>query len=296
MSKPWIFICPSSRGIGHALTAHLLRHTTLPILATARSADLPAVKESLVAASSHGAQEEKDLEDAASRLHMTRLDVTDEASVETAAAEAAALFPPSSHHLHLAFAVPGILRPEKHPRTVDYEAALETFRVNTLGPLLLMKWFGDMLPRKGTDLRGVDDTATTNATTTTATNGDDHETRRFRVPPHATWLTASARVGSISDNSLGGWYSYRASKAGVNSLTKSFDVHLRARCGAKAMAVAYHPGTVKTGLSKEFWGRVDPDKLFSPEFAAMKMLEVVGTRTVGQRGRCWDWKGEEVLP
>ncbi|KAI0405566.1 short-chain dehydrogenase/reductase-like protein [Xylaria palmicola] len=291
MSKPWIFVSPSSRGIGHALTAHLLRCTTMPILATARS-DLFDVKETLVAASGRGAQ--TDLEDDASRLHVTYLDVTDESSVKAAAEKAAALFPPSSHHLHLAFSLPGILCPEKQPQQVNYDKALETFRVNTLGPLMLMKWFGELLPRRGTDFSYVQELAAGSGSggQGPAKGGGS----RFRVPPHATWLTNSARVGSTSDNRLGGWYSYRASKAGVNSITKSFDLHLRTRSADKAMAVAYHPGTVKTGLSREFWGSVAEDKLFSPEFAVGKMLEVVASRKTMDRGRCWDWKGEEVLP
>jgi NAD(P)-dependent dehydrogenase (short-subunit alcohol dehydrogenase family) len=72
----------------------------------------------------------------------------------------------------------------------------------------------------------------------------------------------SARVGSTSDNALGGWYSYRASKAGVNSITKSFDLYLKTKSGENAMAMAYHPGTVRTGLSREFWGNVKEGKLF----------------------------------
>ncbi|KAI0877891.1 short-chain dehydrogenase/reductase-like protein [Hypoxylon argillaceum] len=301
MSKPWIFVSPSSRGIGHALTAHLLRSTTLPILATART-DLSGVKESLMAASSStGSQRAR--EDDASRLHVTYLDVTDEASVEAAAAKAAELFPPSAHHLHLAFALPGILRPEKQPRQVDYAAALETFKVNTLGPLVLMKWFGELLPRKGTDLSGVRGPVTDTGSCADGGGGGGGGSTggldangRFRVPAHATWLTASARVGSTADNRLGGWYSYRASKAGVNSLTKGFDLHLAARSGANAVAVAYHPGTVRTGLSRAYWGTVPEDKLFSPEFAARKMLGVLAGRTVDDRGKCWDWKGEEVPP
>ncbi|KAI0201747.1 short-chain dehydrogenase/reductase-like protein [Astrocystis sublimbata] len=307
MSKPWIFICPSSRGIGHTLTAQLLRTTTLPILATARTRDLSILKASLVEASSRETHAKR-LEDDASRLHLTYLDVTDEPSIEAAAGKASELFPTSSHHLHLAFALPGILHPEKHPRAVDYEDALDTFKVNTLGPLMLMKWFGDLLPRKGTDMSVVREIArgeggdgysteetNTSTTATRSSDGDGHAPA-FRIPEHATWMTNSARVGSTTDNRLGGWYSYRASKAGVNSITKSFDLHLRTRSAEKAMAVAYHPGTVKTGLSREFWGNVAEDKLFSPEFAVEKMLEVCGTRTMGDRGKCWDWKGEEVSP
>jgi hypothetical protein len=62
------------------------------------------------------------------------------------------------------------------------------------------------------------------------------------------------------------------------------------------MAMAYHPGTVKTGLSKEFWGGVKEGKLFEPEFAVEKMVEVVRSVGLEGRGRCWDWKGEEILP
>ncbi|RWA06453.1 hypothetical protein EKO27_g8661 [Xylaria grammica] len=291
MSKPWIFISPANRGIGHALAAHLLRSTTLPILATARS-DLAGVKESLVAASTATASANPRSREAdASRLHVTYLDVADESSIEAASQMAASLFPPSSHHLHLAFALPGILHPEKQPRRIAYDAALATLQTNTLGPLMLMKWFGELLPRKGTDMSYVKAQASGGDA-----DADDSLGQRFRLPAHATWLTNSARVGSTGDNRLGGWYSYRASKAGVNSITKTFDLHLRARSAGNAVAVAYHPGTVKTGLSREFWGRVAEDKLFSPEFAVRKMLEVVASRTARDGGKCWDWRGQEVPP
>lgn len=107
----------------------------------------------------------------------------------------------------------------------------------------------------------------------------------------------SARVGSISDNrSLGGWYSYRASKAAVNQLARTLDIGLRQSAGGKAMGVSLHPGTVKTGLSEEFWGNVKGEKLFSPEFAAERLVEVVKGLREGDGGRCWDWEGKEILP
>lgn len=106
----------------------------------------------------------------------------------------------------------------------------------------------------------------------------------------------SARVGSISDNSLGGWYSYRASKAAVNQIVKTFDIHLKQSAGEKAIAVGLHPGTVKTGLSKDFWGNVRGEKLFSGEFAAEKLGEVVRNVGTEGRGRCWDWAGKEIPP
>lgn len=276
MSRPWILVCPSSRGLGHVLTRHLLRNTTAPILATARG-DPSGVKDRLLEDIKHD-------KEAARRLHMVQLDVTDESTIEAASHEAARLFPRDTHHLHLGFAIPGILHPEKSPRQVDADNALATYRVNTLGPLLLMKWFEDFLPRRRTQFALEEHDAPAQQTA-------------VRLPEHAVWLAMSARVGSISDNRKGGWYSYRSSKAAVNSLTKSFDLQLAARSGDKAMAMAYHPGTVRTDLSREFWETVPKGKLFEPEFAAEKMVEVA-TGLVGLegRGRCWDWRGEEILP
>ena len=190
-------------------------------------------------------------------------------------AHGAAAVPPDRHHLHLSLAVPGVLTPEKSPAQVDAGASLAMFRVNTLGPLLLMKHFAEFLPRRGTDMGGGEADA---------------------LPAHATWVFMSARVGSVADNRSGGWFSYRASKAAVNSVAKSLDVMLRARSGDKAVAVAYHPGTVRTGLSREFWERVPEEQLFSPEYAAERMVSVVNGLHLGQRGRCLDWKGEEIPP
>ncbi|KAK0615805.1 oxidoreductase [Bombardia bombarda] len=281
MSRPWILLCPSSRGIGHALTRHLLRSTdsSIPIFATSRSSDTAAAKKKLL----HGLDDGK-TSAMAKRLEVVQLDVTDESSVSAAAHHAASLFPHSSHHLHLAFALPGILHPEKSPAQVDYGRALETFRVNALGPLLLMKWFEEFLPRKSTQFHLDDQSG----------GGSDGN---MSLPSHAVWVSMSARVGSVSDNKLGGWYSYRSSKAAVNSLTKSFDYQLHTRSGDKAMAVAYHPGTVKTDLSKAFWGSVANDRLFEPEDAVDKMARLVMAGLgVDKRGRCWDYNGDEVPP
>lgn len=170
--------------------------------------------------------------------------------------------------------MPGILYPERSPLQINSAHALETFKVNTLGPLLLLKHFSKFLPTQKTAM-GEPSTG---------------------LPPQAVYAMMSARVGSTSDNSLGGWYSYRASKAGVNSLAKTFDLWLRNGAGDKAMSVALHPGTVKTGLSKEFWGNVKEEKLFTSDFAAERLLDVVRKVGLEGRGRCWDWQGKEILP
>ncbi|KAK7740754.1 hypothetical protein SLS53_005222 [Cytospora paraplurivora] len=265
MSRPWILVCPSSRGIGHALTRHLLRNTTVPILATARS-DPSATKDLLLDDIKHDRE-------ARGRLSVLRVDVTDESTIEAAAREAGRLFPAETHHLHLGFAIPGILHAERSPRQVSAEDALMTYRVNTLGPLLLMKWFGEFLPRRGAVLAPAAEYAF-NAT---------GERQEVRLPPHAVWMAMSARVGSVSGNRKGGWYSYRSSKAAVNSLVRSFDLQLVSRSGDRAMAVAYHPGTVRTDLSREFWESVAKESLFTPEYAVDRMTEVACGKTDASR-------------
>ena len=100
----------------------------------------------------------------------------------------------------------------------------------------------------------------------------------------------SARVGSITDNKLGGWYSYRASKAALNSIAKSVDIHLRQSCGDNSMCITLHPGTVKSSLSKEFWDTIPKEKLFTPEFAAEKLIQVVNDVGLHGRGKSSDWE------
>ncbi|KAK0655973.1 oxidoreductase [Cercophora newfieldiana] len=248
MSRPWILICPSSRGIGFHYPSPI-RDNLLSDLIT--PSDNPS-----------------------GRLEVLPLDVTLENTVAATAQRAAELFPPDRHHLHLAFAIPGILHPEKSAQQVDYANALETFKVNALGPLLLMKYFSGFLPRKATtmDLEG------------------------SSLPKHAVWVDMGARVGSIGDNRLGGWFSYRSSKAAVHSLTKCLDNQLYTKGGDKSMAMSYHPGTVKTDLSKEFWESVANDTLMEPEVAVEKMANVVMGIRPAQRGRCWDYNGQEVPP
>lgn len=203
----------------------------------------------------------------------TNTTITDEQTIADAASKASTTFPKDSSHLRLALAIPGILYPEKSPAQIDYDNALRTFQTNTLGPMMLLKHFSSFLPRKATEL-------------------GSHE----NLPERAVWANMSARVGSITDNGLGGWYSYRASKAAVNQVTKTFDNFLQMSAKEKAMAISLHPGTVKTDFSKEFWGNVKDEKLFSPQFSAEKLLEVIRGRSVEDRGKFFDWKGEEVPP
>ena len=174
---------------------------------------------------------------------------------------------------------------------INYEEGLETFKINTLGPALLFKHFSQFLPTK----RSPPFPSSSSASAASSSSEKTGENERT-LAQMAVFAIMSARVGSISDNSLGGWYTYRASKAGVNQLVKGFDVFLQQKSGNKAVVVGLHPGTVKTGLSEQFWASTAKEKLFSPEYAAERLVGVVGGLKVEGRGKCWDWKGVEVPP
>jgi NAD(P)-dependent dehydrogenase (short-subunit alcohol dehydrogenase family) len=105
----------------------------------------------------------------------------------------------------------------------------------------------------------------------------------------------SARVGSISDNRLGGWYGYRASKAALNMLIKTLAIEVR-RTRPEAICAALHPGTVDTSLSKPFQKNVRQGQLFAADTAAEKLLEVINSLTPAQSGDCFAWDGKQVLP
>jgi len=103
----------------------------------------------------------------------------------------------------------------------------------------------------------------------------------------------SARVGSISDNRLGGWYSYRGSKAALNMMLKCAALELR-RVNPRAKVLAYHPGTVDTPLSKPFQASVSPEKLFPPQRAAQALDEVMAGLMIDGELSYLDWQGEEI--
>ncbi|MFO8045612.1 MAG: SDR family NAD(P)-dependent oxidoreductase [Halomonas sp.] len=103
----------------------------------------------------------------------------------------------------------------------------------------------------------------------------------------------SARVGSIEDNRLGGWYAYRASKAAHNMLMKTAAIELR-RLNPNLAVACLHPGTTDTALSRPFQARVPAGKLFSPAFVAEQLLQVLEQRRPGDGASFHDWAGETV--
>ena len=196
------------------------------------------------------------------RLHLLNLDVTDEASV-AAAHDAVRHF---TDELSLVLNVSGVLHgpgfsPEKKLGHVTPEALRTVFEVNAFGMLLMAKHFHPLL----------------------------------RHPARSVFASLSARVGSISDNRLGGWYAYRASKAAQNMFTKTIAIELQ-RIAPHAIVVGLHPGTVDTDLSRPFQRGVPHANLFTTEYSVASLLRVVDSLEPEDTGKVFDFRGEEVSP
>ncbi len=184
------------------------------------------------------------------------LDLEDEASI----ARAAAALPDGE--VRLVINATGFLHaagqgPEKSLRALDPAQLARTFALNAIGPALVMKHFLPRLPREG----------------------------------RAVFASLSARVGSIGDNRLGGWYGYRASKAALNQLVRTAAIEL-ARTHPEALCVALHPGTVATRLSAPFAGT--GKVLLSPAEAAQHLLAVLGRLQPSDSGNFFDWRGAPI--
>ncbi len=195
---------------------------------------------------------------ALSRSGSPALDITSEPSVEAAARTLAALDRP----VRLVLVAAGFLQgdgfsPEKSWRELDAAHMARAFAVNAIGPALLMKQLLPLLPREG----------------------------------KSVFAVLSARVGSIGENRLGGWYSYRASKAALNQLVRTAAVEL-ARRRPEAICVALHPGTVATALSSPF-AKTGLD-VQSPDKAATRLLAVLDHLEPHHSGGFFDHRGEPI--
>jgi NAD(P)-dependent dehydrogenase (short-subunit alcohol dehydrogenase family) len=149
--------------------------------------------------------------------------------------------------------------PEKTYLALDPEALTRAFQINTIGPALVAKHFAPLVPRSG----------------------------------RSVFAVLSARVGSIGDNRLGGWYGYRASKAALNQVIRTLAVE-QTRSRPDNICVALHPGTVDTALSQPFQSGTPAEKLFSPERAARDLLKVMDGLTPADTGGFFAWDGQAI--
>lgn len=151
------------------------------------------------------------------------------------------------------------ITPEKNLRALSHDGFEQSFLVNTIGPAMTAKHMLPLLAR--------------------------HRKAVFAI--------LSARVGSISDNRLGGWYAYRASKAALNMVIKTLAIE-HARRFKNSAIIGLHPGTVDTALSQPFQGNVPNGKLFTPTQSASYLLNVVNSIGSNDTGDVFDWDGKKV--
>jgi NAD(P)-dependent dehydrogenase (short-subunit alcohol dehydrogenase family) len=187
------------------------------------------------------------------------IDISDENSIKTAAASL------RDAELDLVLVLSGILhrdgalRPERRLAELEPEALAAAFAINATGPALVAKHF---LPK-------------------------------LRRRKKTVFAALSARVGSISDNRLGGWASYRASKAALNQLVKTIAIE-HGRQHPHSIVVTLHPGTVDTALSKPFTRSTPDDKLFSPQQSAAYLLRVIDELEPADNGGLFAWDGSRI--
>lgn len=195
------------------------------------------------------------------RIVPLRIDVTDEDSI----AHAAQSLIDVDASLDWVINTVGLLhdahgiQPERRLRDIDASNIQASFSVNSIGPILLAKHLTALLPRRSPSI----------------------------------WATLSARVGSITDNRLGGWYAYRAAKAAQNMLTKTLSIELR-RSHKQIRVVALHPGTVATDLSAPFRGNVGKEQLFSVDQSVNYLLQVLDGLKDDDNGSFFAWDGQQI--
>ncbi len=146
--------------------------------------------------------------------------------------------------------------PEKTIKAIGAEAMMDQFRLNAVGPALVLRHAHALLPRAGRSALAV----------------------------------LSARVGSIGDNRIGGWISYRSAKAAVNQIVHTAAIEL-ARTHKDAICVALHPGTVATEFTRKYLGR---HPAVEPEAAALNLIAVMDGLTPAETGQFFDWAGQAV--
>ena len=200
------------------------------------------------------------------RCHVTALtrsdiDICDDAALENLAATLKAEGP-----LHVVINATGLLhdaaigvQPEKALKQISATAMAKVLAVNTIAPALIAKYFLPLMAR------------------------DDK----------AVMAHLSARVGSISDNQMGGWTSYRAAKAAQNMIIKNAAIET-ARRDKQKIIIGLHPGTVDTQLSAPFQANVAADKLFSPAQSAGYLLKVIDGVTPEDSGKVLAWDGAHI--
>jgi len=207
------------------------------------------------------------------RIKVLQLDVEDQASIDALANEIKTSF---NNRVDCLLNVAGLLGdgqttpgPERSLSKLNREWVEKTMAVNVIGPVMLSQALAPMMVSKKRGRKSTE---------------DDERAQTVIV-------NLSARVGSISDNELGGWYSYRFSKSALNQATRTMAHELK-RQGT--WTIALHPGTTDTDLSKPFQRNVQEGRLFPVEFTVGSLLDVVDCMEDKHSGGLYDWAGKAI--
>jgi len=194
------------------------------------------------------------------RLHCLPMDITDEAQI-AAVMQAIQTESTALHYVINCVGVlhEGAMQPEKSLRHLNADQLLHYFQVNSIGAVLLAKHVQPLLK---------------------------HSDR-------AVLATISAKIGSIGDNHVGGWYGYRASKAALNMFMRSTAIEYKRTC-PRAIVVTLHPGTTDTQLSKPFQRHVPPEKLFTVDRTVKQLLTVLDQLQESDSGEFFSWDGSRL--
>ena len=200
-----------------------------------------------------------EISDHAPKIEYHPIDLTNEDTIEKAAKRAAEIGPQDLVFVTTGFLHNGDIHPEKAIRDLSIEGFEQNFAINAIGPAMVAKHFLPIM----------------------------------RKNERSVFACLSARVGSISDNGLGGWYAYRASKAALNMVLKNLSIEA-ARRYKQMIILGLHPGTVDSALSKPFQGNVRDDKLFTPHYSAERLLDVIQNAKIENSGDIIAWDGQRI--
>ncbi|MGL5796441.1 MAG: SDR family NAD(P)-dependent oxidoreductase [Waterburya sp.] len=249
-------IVGASQGIGLGFVRALLKQDNIAkIYATYRRQE--TASELFILQSEYGDNPSGTLRD---RLECLQVDITDESQIEIAIKQ----IQQSVKQLHLVIYCVGVLHtdsfsPEKSLKQIKPENLIYSFQVNSIGAVLLAK----------------------------------HLMPLFNKSDDSIFACISAKVGSIGDNRLGGWYGYRASKAALNMFLKTTAIEYSRKC-PKTIVVALHPGTTDTQLSQPFQKNISPDKLFPVEHTVSLLSKVIAGLEIKDSGQFFAWDGSQL--
>eukprot|EP00536_Pseudo-nitzschia_multiseries_P008584 jgi/Psemu1/296974/fgenesh1_pm.220_\ len=260
----------ASRGIGLQFVRKLLDHTKGNIIACCRSPNDAMQLQDFLSTLGENSRD---------RVEVVKLDIESQDSIEQAVQEIKTNY----DRVDLLLNVAGILGdgkstpgPERSVAKIEREWMEKTFQVNVIGPVMLTKELAPLMAQKRR---------------TGKRKSDNGEGATERKRAAGVVANLSARVGSISDNGLGGWYSYRMSKSALNQATRTLANELKRQ---SVWCIALHPGTTDTDLSKPFQRNVQEGRLFPVDFTVDSLMNVIDSMEEENSGGLYDWAGKSI--